>query len=160
MLTNIIVTAVTTVAAWIGAHFVGSPILAIRRARLDAISIGETYAFTLPPASRQDEADIKAAKRSLMGAAAALRTQQRGQSWVGRAFCRMCRYDLESAATALQYLAGMAGGPYDCTDSLDFLYLSLNSHKTHMTPGQVADLRRRIANLKNAWAEEFTRWRI
>jgi hypothetical protein len=150
MLTTLLASAVTGVAAWVLTHFIARPILDIRQVRLKAISVGEMYANIPPPASRQDEEDIKAAKRAVFETIVGLRTHLRGQSWVVRMFCRALRYDLEGAITALGDLETVVGSRYGYTtrkNLLNLLYLSLNAH-THMTNEQVVELRQWIAKLK------------
>ncbi len=120
--------ALAALIAWLAAHLIGKPILAIRDARLEAIRVAERYAFVSNSASFET---VSAADKSLLDVSSRLRSLSRGHGWPARLYCRWVGYDLEDAAGAISGLQHMAGEnvPKQIRkNNLNFVYYSLNAY--------------------------------
>ena len=108
VITNLIVAAIAGVLGWLAHGWISSPISDVREKRMKALKAAEENAYVGYNAS---DARIAAARAALNDAVSALRSTSRGQPWPGRLYCRLCRYDLETAAGWLIMLQNMAGVP-------------------------------------------------
>jgi hypothetical protein len=152
-LTGFLVGTVGSVAAWLVLHLIAKPLLQVREQRLDALRIGERYAYFR---RSEEDARVREVRRELFDIASKLRAQARGQSWPLRCYCWLLRYDLEGAASALNGLGNMAGDPgyadQDRQNFLNHVYISLSAHR-HLSREALRAHRDMVAAFEKAEAE-------
>jgi hypothetical protein len=127
LLTTTILSAIAGVLAWVALNFAGAPVLALRKARQEALGIADRRWAISPSAS--DEARSVAIK-ALNDAAAALVELRRADAIAVRRYCDWLGYDLELAAGCLRGLAkGVRGGYSDekRKRTRDALFVSLGA---------------------------------
>jgi hypothetical protein len=135
-----------TFLAWFAYNWAGKPILDVRSKRLDALKVAELYGFK---GYGFGEDETNRAREELSEAAISLRSLNRGQPWTARLYCRLLRYDLESAASVLYGLVGLVGmalKPENSSrrDAVDAVYVLLNASQ-HLSAERVREIRKKLA---------------
>jgi hypothetical protein len=80
-----------------------------------------------------------------------LRSISRGHSWQVRLYCRLSRYDLEAAASALIRLHNMTGNPgYNDEEQklmLDAIYVLLGAARGHLTAERINEIKMQVESV-------------
>jgi hypothetical protein len=149
-MSNIIIGALSaipvTLLAWLAYNWAGKPILDVRSKRLDALKVAELYGFK---GYGFGEDETNRAREVLSEAAISLRALNRGQPWTARLYCRLLRYELESAASVLYGLVGLVGAalhPENSSrrDAVDAVHLLLNASQ-HLSAERIREIREKLA---------------
>jgi hypothetical protein len=148
---SILTGVITAVLAWFAINWVGKPILDTREARIKALQSAQQNAYVGFEAPDERKLEARAA---LGDAAATLQSISRGQSWLIRLYCRLFRYDLETAAGALITLHNMIGGPpsYDRERRkllLDGIHVLLRACG-HLRPERIREIEAQLEHDKRA----------
>jgi hypothetical protein len=152
---DLIAGAAVAIATWFAMNFLGEPVVALQRQRIETLQIAERYSAV---DASESEALRDVAANALLEAGTALRAYQRAWSTAVRLWCWMWGYDLDLAA---QILFGLADGPRGKIvispdarmHTLNALHVALGAHR-HMSPETVAAVKRMIAQTKAAGREK------
>jgi hypothetical protein len=137
------------VGAWFAAKFLGEPILAIRRKRLEALQTAERYSRV---SSASSDRLRDTALKALHDVGNALLAYSREGSVAAQAWCYLFRYDLELASRCLFGLAQGPRGECSLDDdqrklTLNALYVSRGACR-HLSSSDVATATQAIEKLR------------
>ena len=146
ILAPIVVPSIVTLAAWVAYNFAAEPVLALRKAREEALKAADRY-WSVNDASSDQTRDN--AIKALNDAASALAGHGLADSIAVRSYCACFGVDLEVAAGCLRVLVEGPRGEYSVADKTrklrrNALFVSLGS-KRRLSPAEIAAASEAIA---------------
>ena len=131
---------------WFAAHFIGAPVLALRKTRQEALEAADRYWAV--SSSSSDETRDKAIK-ALNDAASTLAGYELAGSIAVRAYCACFGVDLQVAADCLRTLVEGPRGEYSVSDETqklrrNALFVSLGATR-RLSPAEIAAATEAIA---------------